>query len=117
MPELPKKLRIDATPSANPFGFRRPPELAVVTNTFPFETTGDDQPPPGRSTDQAMFRVAFQTAGWSRLSSEEFPSWPRNCGQSADHVSETANRARHTVEQIADFIPDFPFAVNAEDDG
>ena len=54
---------------------------AVVRNTFPFHTIGDDQPMPGISATHSTFSVADQVFGSLGLSLTGSAPGPRNCGQ------------------------------------
>src|SRR5262245_12779838 len=61
--------------------------VAVVRNTLPSHTIGDDQPIPGISATHSTFSVVdqvFGNRGWSLTGSEP---GPRNCGQLTGEVS------------------------------
>jgi hypothetical protein len=76
--------------------------IAVTTNTWLPQTTGELQLRPGTSSCHAMFSVALHVSG-SRASSGATPArLPRNCGQFLSAVLSTVALAE--VDCAADGI-------------
>ena len=73
--------------------------VAVVSQTRPPATTGDDQPRPGTGTFHAMFFDSLHSSGTPRSVDSPWPPGPRNCGQSCAHAESAAPTSG---EQAAD---------------
>ncbi|MGV2339919.1 MAG UNVERIFIED_CONTAM: hypothetical protein LVR18_39975 [Planctomycetaceae bacterium] len=75
----------------------------VVKKTLPPQTTGDDQPRPGKSRFHATFSVADQTSGKPLPNATPAAPGPRNCGHTDASLSlcrqQTATQYQTTISQ------------------
>src|SRR6185295_14986828 len=86
--------------------------VAVVIQTLPFATTGDDQPSPGIAVFHATFFVSLHSSGRPFSVEWPCPSGPRNCGHDscADAVAAMSRTPARMNDRIADTAYNAPVA-------